>query len=130
MASAIVLPDFIADSVSKTYTRPNSRGRYRGRSETLIRSSSGVLNRCFTVTFSLSHQPSLTYKQTPPPLDLSKLQFRSDLHGIPKPGNETQSYILSVCQVSVRVNRQEFFKSRELLHIASNSQKLVLILLI
>ena len=75
MASAIVLPDFIADSVSKTYTRPNSRGRYRGRSETLIRSSSGVLNRCFTVTFSLSHQPSLTYKQTPPPLDLSRCSF-------------------------------------------------------
>ena len=68
----------------------------------------------------------MTYKQTPPPLDLSTLQFRSDLHGIPKPGNETQlSDILSVSQVSVRANRQEFFKSRELLHIASNSQKLV-----
>ena len=61
----------------------------------------------------------------PPPLDLSTLQFRSDLHGIPKPGNETQlSDILSVSQVSVRANRQEFFKSRELLHIASNSQKI------
>ena len=52
----------------------------------------------------------LSYKQTPPPLDLSTLlQFRSALHGIPKPGNERQlSDILSVSQVSVRANRQNF----------------------
>ena len=35
------------------------------------------------------------------------------------------SDILSVSQVSVRANRQEFPKLLELLHIASNSQKLV-----
>ena len=69
----------------------------------------GLLRSCFTVIFSLSHLRLLTNKQTPPPLDL--LQLRSGLHGIPKRGIETQlSDILSVSQVFVRANRQEFNK--------------------
>ena len=100
----------------------------RGSSRLPLYQETDILaKRPICSTFFFSHQPSLTCKQTPPPLDLSRLlQFKSDLHSIPKPGNEAQlSDILSLSQVSVRANRQEFVKSQELLQIATNSQKLV-----